>query len=129
MAAAVPAALARPQGAVQTPGRTRHRFFEFLRACGWLGLTGFGGGLAILGQAGELFEKRRWLTDREWVHTATVAQLLPGGAATNALSYVGLRFYGPLGAATAVAVSVAPSMIAMLALALGYPHVPSVRHL
>src|SRR5471030_2057067 len=94
-----------------------------------LGCTGFGGGLAILSQAGDLFAKKRWLTDREWVHTATVAQLLPGGAATNALAYVGLRFYGPIGAAAAVAVYVFPSMSAMIALALSYSHIHGVPHL
>ena len=108
--------------ATSPPGRVRPRLLEFLRACGFLGLTGFGGGLAILSQAGELFEKKRWLTEREWVHTATVAQLLPGGAATNALAYVGLRFYGPIGAAAGVAVYVAPSMAAMIA-QIGRAHV------
>ena len=115
--------------ATSPPGRVRPRLLEFLRACGLLGLTGFGGGLAILSQAGELFEKKRWLTEREWVHTATVAQLLPGGAATNALAYVGLRFYGPIGAAAGVAVYVAPSMAAMIALAMAYGYVHVIRHL
>src|SRR5947209_2965470 len=102
-ATAAPAA-SRTTSAAQGPpsGRVRPRMADFLRICAILGSTGFGGGLAILSQAGEVFEKKRWLTDREWVHTATVAQLLPGGAATNALAYVGLRFYGWLGAAAAV---------------------------
>ena len=111
------------------PGRVRPRFAEFLRTCAYLGATGFGGGLAILSQAGDLFAKKRWLTEREWVHTATVAQLLPGGAATNALSYVGLRFFGPLGAAAGVAVYVAPSAAVMIALAMAYGYVHVISHL
>src|SRR5438128_10720899 len=121
--AAPPAAQAAPGAAHAPSGRVRPRLAEFLRACLYLGATGFGGGLAILSQAGEVFEKKRWLTDREWVHTATVAQLLPGGAATNALAYVGLRFYGWLGAAAAVAVYVAPSAAAMIALGMLYQHI------
>ncbi len=101
----------------------------FLRACALLGVTGFGGGLAILAQAGDLFERKRWLTEREWVHTATVAQLVPGGAATNALAYAGLRFFGPLGALAAVLVYVTPAAAMMIAFGLGYSRVHEVPHL
>jgi chromate transporter len=129
-ATAAPPATVAASGATLAPhGRVRPRLGEFLRACLVLGATGFGGGLAILSQAGEIFERKRWLTDREWVHTATVAQLLPGGAATNALAYVGLRFYGSIGAAAAVGVYVAPSAAAMITLALFYQHIHSVRGL
>jgi chromate transporter len=43
--------------------------------------------------------RRRWLTEREFAATATVSQMLPGGAAANALAYTGLRFFGATGAA------------------------------
>src|SRR2546425_11851529 len=127
MADAVDAAPAPVRTLQDRSGRVRPPMREFLRACAYLGTTGFGGGLSILSQAGALFEKKRWLTDREWVHTATVAQLLPGGAATNALAYVGLRFYGWLGAAASVGVYVAPSAAAMITLALVYGHIHAVR--
>lgn len=109
--------------------RNRPSWGEFLRACALLGATGFGGGLAILAQAGDLFERRRWLTSREWVHTATVAQLLPGGAATNALAFAGLRFFGWAGALAAVATYIAPSSILMILLGVFYGHLHSVPHL
>ena len=117
-------------GHAQATGKKeRPGWFPFLRACALLGLTGFGGGLAILAQAGDLFERKRWLTEREWVHTATVAQLVPGGAATNALAYAGLRFFGPLGALAAVLVYVTPAAAMMIAFGLGYSHVHEVPHL
>ncbi|HXN81013.1 MAG TPA: chromate transporter, partial [Myxococcales bacterium] len=100
--------------------RNRPTWGAFLRACAVLGTTGFGGGLAILAQAGDLFERRRWLTSREWVHTATVAQLLPGGAATNALAFAGLRFFGWTGALAGVLVYVAPSALLMILLGIFY---------
>src|SRR5437867_90858 len=127
MADAVDAAPAPVRTLQDRSGRVRPPLREFLRACAYLGTTGFGGGLSILSQAGELFEKKRWLTDREWVHTATVAQILPGGAATNALAFVGLRFYGALGAFAAVGVYVAPSAASMIALALAYSHIHMVK--
>ncbi|GAC1342240.1 MAG: hypothetical protein NVS2B9_08510 [Myxococcales bacterium] len=109
--------------------RTRPSWSAFLGACALLGATGFGGGLAILAQAGDLFERRRWLTSREWVHTATVAQLLPGGAATNALAFAGLRFFGWAGALAGVLVYVAPSAAAMIALGIFYDRLHTVPHL
>lgn len=109
--------------------RNRPTWGAFLRACLLLGSTGFGGGLAILAQAGDLFERRRWLTSREWVHTATVAQLLPGGAATNALAFVGLRFFGWTGALAGVMVYVAPSALLMILLGLFFGDLHSIPHL
>jgi chromate transporter len=109
--------------------RNRPTWGAFLRACALLGTTGFGGGLAILAQAGDLFERRRWLTSREWVHTATVAQLLPGGAATNALAFAGLRFFGWTGALAGVLVYVAPSALLMILLGIFYGDLRAVPHL
>ena len=50
-----------------------------------LGLVGFGGGLAVLSSIDVvLVARRRWLTAREFAVTATVSQMLPGGAAARA---------------------------------------------
>jgi chromate transporter len=87
----------------------------------WLGAVGFGGGLSVLGTMRDvLVERRRWLTDREFVTTATVAQMLPGGAAANALAYTGLRFLGPAGAVAAYAAFIAPGAVLVTALAALY---------
>ncbi len=70
---------------------------ELFRVSCLLGLVGFGGGISVLANMRDwLVLRRRWLTEREYVTTATVAQMLPGGAAANALAYTGLRFRGPL---------------------------------
>jgi chromate transporter len=101
--------------------RPRPRLAELLWASCWLGAVGFGGGLSVLGTMRDvLVERRRWLTDREFVTTATVAQMLPGGAAANALAYTGLRFLGPAGAVTAYAAFIAPGALLVTALAALY---------
>ena len=65
----------------------------------WLGCVGFGGGISVLSQIdGEVVKKRGWLTAREFSNTVTVSQMLPGGAAANALAYIGMRFGGWAGA-------------------------------
>ena len=84
----------------------------------WMGLIGFGGGMSVLGAIRYLaVEKRRWLTEREFANTATVAQMLPGGAAANALAHIGLRGRGLTGAVVAYTGFVVPGAAITLFLA------------
>jgi chromate transporter len=100
------------------PGRP-----EFFRASLLLGVVGFGGGLSVLANIHALFvKKRRWMTDREFTNTITVAQMLPGGAAANAMAYTGLRFSGMPGALLGYAGFVLPGWIAVMVLAFLYVH-------
>ncbi len=105
------------------PRRPRPSLAEILRASLWLGLVGFGGGMSVLGTMHDLMVFRRgWLTEREFVTTATVSQMLPGGAAANALAYTGLRFFGPIGAVLAYTGFIAPGALMVTALAAVYVH-------
>ncbi len=88
-----------------------------------IGLVGFGGGISVLSNIDDaLVRRRRWLTPREFAHTMTVAQMLPGGAAANTLAYVGLRFGGWSGALLGYAGFVLPGAVAVLALSVAYVH-------
>jgi chromate transporter len=113
-----------PGGAPRAPGTSRRRrpgLGELFRVSTLLGLVGFGGGISVLASMHEwLVERRRWLTEREYVTTATVAQMLPGGAAANALAYTGLRFHGPVGAVVAYTGFIAPGALLVTALAALY---------
>jgi chromate transporter len=80
----------------------------------WLGCVGFGGGISVLAQIdGEVVKKRGWLTAREFSNTVTVSQMLPGGAAANALAYIGMRFGGWAGAAAGYVGFVLPGALAV----------------
>jgi chromate transporter len=80
----------------------------------WLGCVGFGGGISVLSQIdGEVVKKRGWLTQREFTNTVTVSQMLPGGAAANALAYIGMRFGGWVGAAAGYVGFVLPGVLAV----------------
>jgi len=103
--------------------RERPTLRELARVSAWLGLVGFGGGLTVLGTMhAVLVTRRRWLTDREFATTATISQMLPGGAAANALAYTGLRFIGPVGAVAAYTAFIAPGALIVGALAALYVH-------
>lgn len=83
----------------------------------WLGCVGFGGGISVLSQIDdEVVRKRRWLTPREFSNTLTVSQMLPGGAAANALAYIGMRFGGWTGALAGYVGFVLPGAVAVGAL-------------
>jgi chromate transporter len=69
-----------------------------------------------------IVERRRWLTEREFANTVTVSQMLPGGAAANALAYIDLRFQGLRGALAGYAGFIFPGWAAVMALAWAYVH-------
>jgi chromate transporter len=110
-------------------GRTSPTKLEFARFSLWAGAVGFGGGLSVLGilRAKAVGEKG-WITEREFDNAATVAQMLPGGAAANALALLGLRFFGTEGAVGAYATFIFPGFASVLALAGFYTRVAAVPH-
>jgi chromate transporter len=106
-----------------TTTRIRPSRADYFRAALFLGVVGFGGGLSVLANIRSLVvTKRRWLTEREFANTVTVAQMLPGGAAANALAYIGLRFGGLAGAALGYVGFVLPGFVAVMVLAALYTH-------
>ena len=105
-------------------GRARPPLADFFRGSLLLGALGFGGGLSVLANIHTYaVHKRRWLTEREFTNTVTVAQMLPGGAAANAMAYIGLRFGGVWGATLGYLGFVLPGWIGVMALAVLYVNV------
>jgi len=95
-------------------------FLSFLK----IGVTGFGGGLAVMTQIRALaVNRRRWFTDHEFAEAFALAQSLPGTNAGNAVTYIGLRLRGWRGALVAMAGFILPSMLMMIGLAIIYRHV------
>ncbi|HYV43674.1 MAG TPA: chromate transporter [Myxococcaceae bacterium] len=111
------------------PARPRPTLLELTSSALALGAIGFGGGISVLAAIRSMAVARKgWLTEREFTNTATVAQLLPGGAASNALACIGLRFHGVRGALAAYAAFVAPGAAAVLTLAWVYVRFGAVPH-
>jgi len=102
-----------PAGPPPPNPRPAELFFEFAR----LTLHSFGG--ALFWSRRMLVEKRRWLTDQEFVETLALAQLLPGANGINLAIMVGYRFAGLRGA-----------LVIIIAIGALYQHfgaVPEVR--
>jgi chromate transporter len=110
--------------------RTQPLLTELVRFGLWMGLVGFGGGLSVVATLRDgAVHRRGWVTEREFDNTATVAQMLPGGAAANALALMGLRFFGARGAFAAYAAFILPGFLATLSLAALYASVGASAHL
>jgi chromate transporter len=80
-----------------------------------LALQGFGGVIAVAQR--ELCEKRRWLTNTEFLEVFNSAQVLPGPNVCNLSLMIGDRFFGWRGAAAALGGMMAAPLVLMLVLA------------
>jgi chromate transporter len=94
-------------------------FLSFLK----IGTVGFGGGLAVIAHIRMLAVlERRWLSEQEFASGFALAQSLPGTAAGNVATYVGLRIRGWRGAGVSMMGFILPSMLMMIVLAILYRH-------
>jgi chromate transporter len=80
-----------------------------------LALQGFGGVLAVVQR--ELVERKRWLTQEEFIEEWAVAQIMPGPNVVNLSLIIGGRYFGLPGALTALAGMLCVPMLVVLALA------------
>jgi chromate transporter len=88
-------------------------FLSFLK----IGITGFGGGFAVLAQIRHLVVlERRWLGENDFVEALALGQSLPGTSAGNAVTYLGFRLRGWRGATVSLSGFILPSMVMMIAL-------------
>ncbi len=106
-----------------TPQQTRVEWRALARTFFKLGLTGFGGGVAVIAQVRRLVvHERRWMTEEEFLDAVSLAQSLPGANAANATAYVGLRLGGLRGAAVSVTSFLLPSFLMMIGLTIAHSH-------
>jgi chromate transporter len=84
----------------------------------WLALQGFGGVLAVVQR--ELVDKKRWLTNEEFIEDWAVAQIMPGPNVLNLSVMIGDRHFGLRGALAAMTGLLAVPLLVVLTLALVY---------
>ncbi len=92
-----------------------------------LGVTGFGGGLAVIAHIRRVVVyERRWMSEEEFLDAVSLAQSLPGANTANAITYIGLKLCGIRGALASVTSFVLPSFLAMIGLAVAYGHLKEI---
>ena len=100
-------------------------FYSF----GCLTLHSFGG--ALFWSRRMLVEKKRWLTEHEFVEMLALAQLMPGANGINLAVMVGYRFAGWKGAMAAMGGFVGAPIVIIIGLGVLYQHfgtVPLAKH-
>jgi chromate transporter len=96
-------------------------FGAFLRYFLGLGTWGFGGPIASVGyMQRDLVERRRWLSEKEFVDGVALGQTMPGPLAAQVVMWAGFLRKGWAGALATAAAFIAPSFLLVLAVAAIY---------
>ena len=96
-------------------------FREALQFWFWLGCVSFGGPagqMALMHQ--ELVERRRWISEKRYLHALNYCMLLPGPEAQQLATYMGWLMHGTRGGIAAGALFVLPSLLLLIVLAWAY---------
>jgi chromate transporter len=96
-------------------------FNEALKFWAKLGFISFGGPagqIAVLHQ--ELVEKRRWISERRFLHALNYCMLLPGPEAQQLVTYIGWLMHRSWGGIIAGTLFVLPSLVILIALSWVY---------
>ena len=113
-----------------TPPPPAVSFAEALKFWLKLGFISFGGPagqIAIMHQ--ELVEKRRWISERRFLHALNYCMVLPGPEAQQLATYIGWLMHGSKGGIAAGTLFVLPSLFILIALSwlyLVYGSTPAV---
>ena len=92
--------------------------FRFWLKLGFISFGGPAGQIAIMHQ--ELVEKRRWISERRFLHALNYCMLLPGPEAQQLATYIGWLMHRTWGGIVAGGLFVLPSVIILIALSWVY---------
>lgn len=104
--------------------------FWFWVKLGFINFGGPAGQIAIMHR--ELVERKRWVSEGQFLRALNFCMLLPGPEAQQLATYVGWRLHGTLGGIVAGAFFVIPSIFVLLFLsylAVAYSEVPAITGL
>jgi chromate transporter len=86
-----------------------------------LGTWGFGGPIATVGyMQRDLVEKRRWLSEHDFLNGVALGQTMPGPLAAQVVMWVGFLQRGALGALATSTLFILPSFLIVLTVAMIY---------
>lgn len=112
---------------VPLPEAAREPWGTFLKAMFWIGLNTFGGPVAQIGfMHQEVVEKRRWVSDGEFVHLLNFANVLPGPEALELTIHLGYLRRGVGGGIAAGLLFIWPGFVSLTTLAWLYERYGSV---
>src|SRR5918992_20247 len=88
--------------------------FWFWVKLGFINFGGPAGQIAIMHR--ELVERKRWVSEKQYLRTLNFCMLLPGPEAQQVATYIGWRLHGTLGGIVAGGLFLIPSMFVLVGL-------------
>ncbi len=104
--------------------------FAFWLKLGFISFGGPAGQIAVMHQ--ELVERRRWISERRFLHALNYCMVLPGPEAQQLATYIGWLMHRTWGGIVAGGLFVLPSLVILVALSwvyLAFGHTPLVAGL
>jgi chromate transporter len=104
--------------------------FWFWVKLGFINFGGPAGQIAIMHR--ELVERKRWVSENQYLRTLNFCMLLPGPEAQQVATYIGWRLHGTVGGIVAGSLFVIPSIFVLLVLsylAVAHSEVPAITGL
>jgi chromate transporter len=104
--------------------------FRFWLKLGFISFGGPAGQIAIM--HAELVERRRWISEKRFLHALNYCMLLPGPEATQLATYIGWMMHRTRGGLVAGGLFVLPSVFILIALSwlyMAYGEVPAIAGL
>ncbi|MFZ5561426.1 MAG: chromate efflux transporter [Pseudomonadota bacterium] len=98
---------------------------KFWWKLGWVSFGGPAGQIAIMHE--ELVTRRRWISEKRFLHALNYCMVLPGPEAQQLATYIGWLMHGTRGGIAAGALFVLPSLFILVALSwiyLAFGHLP-----
>ena len=119
---------ATPATATQAPAPlTRAEAFRFWLKLGFISFGGPAGQIAIMHE--ELVERRRWISEKRFLHAMNYCMLLPGPEAQQLATYIGWLMHRTWGGIVAGSLFVLPSLLILIALSwlyMAFGQVPAI---
>jgi chromate transporter len=110
-----------PERSANPAGQFAPPFRAFLQYFVGLGTWGFGGPIASVGyMQRDLVERRRWMSERDFLNGVALGQTMPGPLAAQVVMWVGFLRKGARGALATAALFILPSFVLVLAVAAIY---------
>lgn len=110
-----------PHAPPEDSGGAQPTWREALKFWFWLGCISFGGPagqIALMHE--ELVVRRRWISEKRYLHALHYCMLLPGPEAQQLATYTGWLMHGTRGGIAAGALFVLPSLVLLMVLSWAY---------
>ncbi len=106
---------------------TRAEAFAYWLKLGFISFGGPAGQIALMHE--ELVERRRWISEKRFLHAMNYCMLLPGPEAQQLATYIGWLMHRTWGGIVAGALFVLPSLLILIGLSwvyMAFGHLPAI---